>query len=103
MERHDKWLSMMWPRLNLLRELLREDGAIFISINDNELNNLRAIMNEVFGEDNFVGRITTINNLKGRNDKKNLSTINDYVSIYQKSAEFETRVLPLTAGTDSRV
>ena len=97
MERHDKWLSMMWPRLNLLRELLREDGAIFISIDDNELNNLRAVMNEVFGEDNFVGQITTINNLKGRNDKKNLSTINDYVLIYQKSAEFETRGLPLTA------
>ena len=53
MERHDKWLCMMWPRLRLLKELLAEDGAIFVSIDDNELHHLRMIMNEIFGEDNF--------------------------------------------------
>ncbi len=54
LERHDKWLCMMWPRLHLLRELLSEDGVIFISIDDNEQHHLRAIMDEIFGESNFV-------------------------------------------------
>ncbi len=55
--RHDKWLCMMMPRLKLLRELLREDGAIFISIDDNEVHCLRMIMNEIFGAENFVAQI----------------------------------------------
>ena len=52
--RHDKWCCMMLPRLKLLRELLRQDGVIFISIDDNEVHNLRCLMDEVFGEENFV-------------------------------------------------
>ena len=52
-ERHDKWLCMMWPRLQLLRELLAEDGVIFVSIDDNEQHHLRMMMDEIFGEDNF--------------------------------------------------
>ncbi len=52
--RHDKWCSMMLPRLKLLRELLTEDGAIFVSIDDNEVHHLRCLMDEVFGEENFV-------------------------------------------------
>ncbi len=54
LERHDKWLCMMWPRLQLLRELLAEDGVIFISIDDNEQHRLRMVMDEIFGEENFV-------------------------------------------------
>ena len=54
LERHDKWLCMMWPRLPLLRELLSEDGVIFVSIDDNEQHHLRLMMDEVFGEKNFV-------------------------------------------------
>ena len=54
LERHDKWLCMMWPRLQLLRELLAQDGAIFVSIDDNEVHRLRAMMDEIFGEENFV-------------------------------------------------
>ena len=54
LERHDKWLCMMWPRLHLLKELLSDDGAIFISIDDNEQHHLRAVMDEIFGEENFV-------------------------------------------------
>ena len=57
LERHDKWLCMMWPRLHLLRELLADDGAIFISIDDNEQHHLRSIMDEVFGEENLVANI----------------------------------------------
>lgn len=52
--RHDKWCCMMLPRLKLLRELLTEDGAIFVSIDDNEVHHLRCLMDEVFGEENFV-------------------------------------------------
>ena len=54
LERHDKWLCMMWPRLHLLKELLSDDGAIFVSIDDNEQHHLRMIMDEIFGEENFV-------------------------------------------------
>ena len=54
LERHDKWLCMMWPRLHLLKELLADDGVIFVSIDDNELHHLRVLMDEIFGEDNFV-------------------------------------------------
>ena len=52
--RHDKWCCMMLPRLKLLRELLRDDGAIFVSVDDNEVHRLRCLMDEVFGEENFV-------------------------------------------------
>ena len=57
-ERHDKWLCMMWPRLQLLRELLAEDGAIFVSIDDNEAHRLRMVMDEIFGEENFRNEIS---------------------------------------------
>src|SRR5712692_6608212 len=53
--RHDKWLCMMWPRLKILRELLVQDGVIFVSIDDNEIHRLREAMDEIFREDNFVG------------------------------------------------
>lgn len=52
--RHDKWLTMMYPRLQLLREFLREDGAIFVSIDDKEVHHLRALLDEIFGARNFV-------------------------------------------------
>ena len=58
LERHDKWLCMMWPRLHLLRELLAEDGVIFVSIDDNEQHRLRMVMDEVFGEENFYAQCT---------------------------------------------
>ena len=70
MTKHDKWLCMMVPRLKLLRELLSDDGAIFISIDENEQSSLRIIMDEIFGSECFVSCLTVVNNLKGRNDKK---------------------------------
>src|SRR5262249_2192952 len=54
---HSRWLTMMYPRLYLARNLLREDGLIFITIDDTELANLRAVMNEIYGEENFVANI----------------------------------------------
>ena len=67
MERHDKWLSMMWPCLALLRELLADDGLIFVSIDDNEGHHLRCQMNELFGDDVFVGTITWEKRTKAQN------------------------------------
>ncbi len=65
LSRHDKWLCMMYPRLKLLWELLDEDGVIFASIDDNELYNLRTLMNAIFGESNFIALLPTVMNLKG--------------------------------------
>ena len=64
--RHDKWLCMMTPRLSLLHELLAEDGVIFISIDDNEVHRLRMLMDEIFGEDNFINSFAWINKIEGR-------------------------------------
>lgn len=63
---HTDWLNMMYPRLRLARNLLTDDGVIFISIDDNEVDNLKKICNEVFGEDNFVNTIAWVNNITGR-------------------------------------
>ena len=68
MERHDKWLCMMWPRLHLLHELLTEDGVIFISIDDNEVHRLRMLMDEIFGESNFVANIVWNHRKSSQND-----------------------------------
>ena len=80
--RHDKWCCMMLPRLKLLRELLRDDGAIFVSIDDNEVHRLRLLMDEVFGEDNFVGSFVWEGT--GKNDAKFISVGHDYVLCYAR-------------------
>ncbi|MBJ6911676.1 site-specific DNA-methyltransferase, partial [Vibrio cholerae] len=54
LERHDKWLCMMWPRLTLLKELLAETGSIWITLDDNEFHRLKIVMDEIFGEENFI-------------------------------------------------
>lgn len=84
---HSNWLSMMYPRLFLARNLLREDGVIFVSIDDNEVHNLRLLMNEVFGEENFVGQITVQSNPRGRQAEKFLATVHDYIVIYARNIE----------------
>ncbi len=67
LQRHDKWLCMMWPRIQLLKELLAEDGAIFVSIDDNEVHRLRAMLDEIFGEENFVATIIWQKNYSPKN------------------------------------
>ncbi|XZE20313.1 site-specific DNA-methyltransferase [Pirellulaceae bacterium SH449] len=84
--RHSDWLSSLKPRLRLARNLLREDGAIFISIDDNEVHNLIHICDEVFGEHNFLGLIPVITNMKGRNDKEFHAQIHEYLVAYQRMA-----------------
>lgn len=87
LSRHDKWLCMMMPRLKLLRELLREDGVIFISIDDNEQSHLKLLMDEVFGEKNFIACVTNVNNPKGRSDDKFVATAHEYLLIYKKEKD----------------
>ena len=85
--RHDKWCCMMLPRLKLLRELLRQDGAIFISIDDNEVHSLRCLMDEVFGEENFVATAIWQKNFSPRNTARQFSEDHDFVIIYAQDAQ----------------
>ncbi len=82
--RHDKWLCMMYPRLKLLHKLLAKDGAIFISIDDNEQAYLKLLCDEIFGGNNFVGNIAVVNNFKGRSDDKFVATAHESLLIFHK-------------------
>ena len=84
MERHDKWLCMMWPRLHLLKELLAEDGVIFISIDDNEVHHLRMLMDEIFEEKNFFAVLTRRAMHTVRNSSKDFNLNADYTLVYAK-------------------
>jgi adenine-specific DNA-methyltransferase len=81
---HSNWLNMMYPRLKLARNLLTEDGAIFISIDDSEMENLKRIAHEVFGENNFVGALIWAAGRK--NDSKLISTSHEYILVYARNA-----------------
>lgn len=83
--RHDKWLCMMYPRLKILQRLLHDEGAIFISIDDNELYNLKLICDEIFGPTNYGGLLSVEINPKGRKNSDFLSVSNDYCLIYLKN------------------
>ena len=83
LERHDKWLCMMWPRLNLLHELLSEDGVIFISIDDNEIHYLRGLMNEIFGETRWLGTIVWRNVTD--NNPTNVAIEHEYILCFAKN------------------
>ncbi|MHB8579795.1 MAG: site-specific DNA-methyltransferase [Ignavibacteriaceae bacterium] len=81
---HSNWLSMMYPRLYTARNLLREDGVIFVSIDDNEVHNLRMIMNEIFGEENFVATFIWKRRSSSALAEKNTSIDHEYIVCYQK-------------------
>lgn len=83
---HTDWLNMMYPRLRLARNLLTDDGVIFLSIDDNEIDNLKKICNEVLGEDNFIDCITW-NTRIPKNDNKGLGNIHQYILVYVKTGE----------------
>lgn len=90
---HSDWLNFMYPRLFLARSLLRDDGVIFISIDDNEAHHLRMIMDEIFGEENFVANIIAITNRGGR-DYGGIARTHEYILVYQKTAEAELKEIP---------
>jgi len=91
---HSNWLNMMYPRLKLARNLLKEDGVIFISIDDNEVANLRKLCDEIFGEENFIG-LFIINSSPSAIDYGHIAKMNDYALFYSKNA-LETSTQHLT-------
>ncbi len=100
--RHDKWLCMMWPRLTLLRELLRDDGVIFISIDDNEAHRLRMMLDEVFGEQNFVTTVVWQKNYAPKSSARLFSEDHDYIVVFAKNiAHFRPNMLPRTEAQDA--
>lgn len=85
MLRHDKWLCMMWPRLVLLRELLSETGSIWITLDDNEVHRARMVLDEIFGDENFVAQVAWHKVYSPRMDASGLSKDHDVVLVYAKS------------------
>lgn len=102
LSRHDKWLCMMYPRLVLLQKLLSNDGAIFISIDDNEQANLKLICDEIFGAGNFVANVSWQRTYSPRNDSKGISQETEHILVYSKTSEWQPGKLPRTAEMDSK-
>ncbi|HMZ70139.1 MAG TPA: site-specific DNA-methyltransferase [Pseudomonadales bacterium] len=97
LDRHDRWLCMMYPRLVLLKQFLREDGAIFVSIDDNEVATLRLLLDEIFGARNFVTTVLWQKVYSPKNSARHLSEDHDYVVIYAANAEiWKPNLLPRT-------
>jgi adenine-specific DNA-methyltransferase len=82
---HSNWLSMIYPRLKLARELLREDGVIFVSIDDNEVHNLRQVMSEIFGEENFLACVAWEKRYTRSNNAKLFYSLKDSILVYRKT------------------
>jgi adenine-specific DNA-methyltransferase len=100
---HTDWLNMMYPRLKLARSLLREDGVLFISIADHEIHNLRALMNEIYGEENFVAAVIWQKVFSPKNSARHFSEDHDYLIVYARSAETWTPyLLPRTEEMEAR-
>jgi site-specific DNA-methyltransferase (adenine-specific)/adenine-specific DNA-methyltransferase len=93
LDRHDRWLCMMYPRLVLLRQFLREDGAIFVSIDDNEVATLRLLMDEVFGKRNFIETIIWEKNYAPKASSRHFSESHDYIVVYAMNSDRWTRNL----------
>jgi adenine-specific DNA-methyltransferase len=85
---HSNWLNMMMPRLYLAKNLLRQDGLIFISIDDNEVHNLRLLMNEIFGEENFICEFIWKSKSGGANDSKFIAVDHEYILCFAKHADY---------------
>ena len=93
---HSNWLNMMYPRLKLARNLLSDDGAIFISIDDNEIENLKRLCEEIFGEENFVGCIIRGTGTTTGQDANKIGSSMDYLLVYRKSENFILNGIPLS-------
>ena len=98
LSRHDKWLCMMYPRLVLLREMLREDGSIWMSIDDNEVQNARGCLDEIFGRQNFVTTIIWQKKYSPQNDATFFSDMHDYIIVYAKNISLWNRNLWLLSS-----
>ena len=100
--RHDKWLCMMYPRLQLLRKLLSPTGALFISIDDTELANLRLVCDEIFSPSCFVSDVSWQRNYSTRNDSKGIPAEVEHMLVYSKAPGWQPRKLPRTSEMDSK-
>ncbi|PKN28130.1 MAG: site-specific DNA-methyltransferase [Deltaproteobacteria bacterium HGW-Deltaproteobacteria-22] len=98
---HTDWLNMMYPRLKLARTLLRDDGVIFVSIDDNEVANLRMIMDDIFGSENFVATVIWEKADSPRNTARQFSEDHDFLIVYSKSPEWVPSRLPRTEEANS--
>jgi adenine-specific DNA-methyltransferase len=85
LSRHDKWMCMMFPRLKILQKLLKDDGAIFISLDENEIVHARLMCDEIFGKNKFVAQLSLLCNPKGRSQDKYFATNHEYCLVYSKS------------------
>ncbi|HKQ48600.1 MAG TPA: site-specific DNA-methyltransferase [Phycisphaerae bacterium] len=100
---HSKWMNMMYPRLYLARNLLRDDGAIFISIADQEYDNLRKLCNEVFGEENFLATVIWQKMFSPKNTAAYFSEDHDYIVVYARSKDsWEPSLLPRSEEIKAR-
>lgn len=84
---HSAWLTFIYPRLYLAKQLLSDDGIIFISIDDNEATNLKLLCDNIYGEENFIGMMTLMSNPRGSQNSKHLSYIHEYILAYSKNEE----------------
>lgn len=101
--RHDKWLCMMYPRLKLLHKLLAKDGAIFISIDDNEQANLKLLCDEIFGIGNFVNNIIWQKKYSPQNDAKYLSDMHEFIiCITKNKSEWNRNLIPRNDNQNAR-
>lgn len=101
--RHTNWLNMIYPRLWLSRNLLKDDGVIFVSIDDDEVHNLRKVMDEIYGEENFVANAIWEKKYSPQNDAKWLSDNHDHILIYAKNKEiWRPNLLPRTDEQNAR-
>ena len=102
LSRHDKWLCMMYPRLTLLRQLLSNSGAIFVSIGDDECAHLRLIMDEIFGRQCFVGDVIWQKTYSPRNDAKGIPTEAEHILVYGRQIGWQPNKLERTENMDSK-
>jgi DNA modification methylase len=101
LSRHDKWLCMMYPRLTLLRDLLAPDGSLWMTIDDNEVHYAKAMVDEVFGRDNFIASVIWQKVYAPKSSAKYFSDDHDYVLVYAKNAEvWRPNLLPRTEKQD---
>ena len=98
---HSKWLAMIWPRLELLRDLLAEDGSIWVSIDDNEAHYLKVIMDEVFGRSNFIDTVIWRKNYSPKSSARHFSSDHDYILVFARDPDsFQPNLMPRTERQD---
>ena len=91
---HSQWLSMMYPRLVLLRDLLAEDGSIWVTLDDNEAHYMKVMMDEIFGRSNFISNVIWQKKYAVANDHKTIAPMHDHLLVYRKSALWSRNLLP---------